>query len=58
MGMLYLTHISSVFVNGRPRRVIMEDMQKRIDRGDIKQERSDAIQVCSIRRPGLLTGID
>jgi OHCU decarboxylase len=35
----------SVFVNGRPRPVIMQDMQSRIDRGDIKQERLDAIQV-------------
>ncbi len=35
----------SVFVNGRPRSVVMEDMQKRIDRADIKQEKLDAIQV-------------
>jgi hypothetical protein len=37
--------ISSVFVNGRSRPVIMEDMQRRIDRGDLKQEKTDAIQV-------------
>lgn len=35
----------SVFVNGRSRPVIMEDMQRRIDRGDLAQERKDAIEV-------------
>lgn len=35
----------SVFVNGRSRPVIMEDMQKRIDHGDIQQEKQDAIKV-------------
>jgi 2-oxo-4-hydroxy-4-carboxy--5-ureidoimidazoline (OHCU) decarboxylase len=34
-----------VFVNGRGRDVIMEDMQKRIARGDIRTERADTIQV-------------
>ncbi|EXJ84475.1 hypothetical protein A1O3_05143 [Capronia epimyces CBS 606.96] len=34
-----------VFVNGRSRPVIMEDMQRRINRGDGKQEKQDAIQV-------------
>jgi hypothetical protein len=34
-----------VFVNGRPRSVIMEDMQRRIERGDGKQEKLDAIEV-------------
>jgi 2-oxo-4-hydroxy-4-carboxy--5-ureidoimidazoline (OHCU) decarboxylase len=35
-----------VFVNGRPRPVIMENMRARIARGDIKAERAEAIQVC------------
>jgi hypothetical protein len=35
----------SVFVNGRPRPAIMEDMRRRIARGDIKQERAEAIKV-------------
>lgn len=34
-----------VFVNGRGRDVIMEDMQRRIGRGDIRKERTEAIQV-------------
>ena len=34
-----------MFVNGRARPVIMEDMRARIDRGDIKAERKEAIQV-------------
>lgn len=33
-----------VFVNGQSRDVIMENMQYRIDRGDINQEREEAIQ--------------
>ncbi|KAF3032814.1 hypothetical protein E8E12_003297 [Didymella heteroderae] len=38
-----------VFVNGRPRPVIMENMRSRIDRGDIKAERQEAIQaMCDI----------
>jgi len=38
-----------VFVNGRPRSEIMEDMRSRIDRGDIKQERAEAIKaMCDI----------
>ena len=37
--------LCSVFVNGRSRRVIMEDMERRIKRGDAKQEKLDAIQV-------------
>ena len=39
-GLRYVT-----FVNGRPRPVIMEDMQRRIDRKDLRQEKVDAIQV-------------
>ena len=35
----------SVFVNGRDRSTILEDMQARIDREDIVRERSDAIKV-------------
>lgn len=38
-----------VFVNGRPRPVIMENMRARIDRGDIKEERQEAIRaMCDI----------
>ncbi|KIW64264.1 hypothetical protein PV04_09211 [Phialophora macrospora] len=33
-----------VFVNGRSRPVIMEDMEKRINRGDIQLEKQEAIQ--------------
>ena len=39
------TEPRSVFVNGRSRPVIMDDMQKRIDNGDARQERQDAIKV-------------
>jgi hypothetical protein len=37
-----------VFVNGRSRRVIMEDMERRIERGDLELEKLDAIQVCLV----------
>jgi hypothetical protein len=37
----------SVFVNGRSRPVIMENMRERIERGDIKLERAEAIKVRS-----------
>lgn len=38
-----------VFVNGRARPAIMENMRTRIDRGDIKAERQEAIQaMCDI----------
>jgi len=38
-----------VFVNGRSRSVIMENMRSRIDRGDIKSERLEAIKaMCDI----------
>ncbi|KAK5199883.1 hypothetical protein LTR99_004679 [Exophiala xenobiotica] len=38
-----------VFVNGRSRPVIMADMRKRIERGDLKQEKQDAITaMCEI----------
>ncbi|KAI1085415.1 Oxo-4-hydroxy-4-carboxy-5-ureidoimidazoline decarboxylase [Whalleya microplaca] len=33
-----------VFVNGRSRPVVMEDMRRRIDRGDIRKEEGEAIQ--------------
>jgi hypothetical protein len=36
----------SVFVNERERPVVMQDMQRRIERGDIEAERGEAIQVC------------
>lgn len=40
---------NSVFVNGRSRPVIMEDMQKRISTSTLKQEKLDAIQaMCDI----------
>lgn len=41
-----------VFVNGRPRTAIMEDMRRRIARGDIRQEEREAINVRSSHRPG------
>lgn len=34
-----------VFVNGRSRDVVMEDMRRRIDRGDIRAEEREGIQV-------------
>jgi len=38
-----------VFVNGRSRPVIMADMRKRIERGDLKHEKQDAITaMCEI----------
>lgn len=38
-----------VFVNGRSRSVIMEDMQRRIECGNLKQEKVDAIEaMCDI----------
>ncbi|KIX08269.1 uncharacterized protein Z518_02925 [Rhinocladiella mackenziei CBS 650.93] len=38
-----------VFVNGRSRSVIMEDMQRRIDRADLSQEKQDAVKaMCDI----------
>jgi 2-oxo-4-hydroxy-4-carboxy--5-ureidoimidazoline (OHCU) decarboxylase len=40
---------NSVFVNGRSRPVIMEDMQRRISTSQLKQEKLDAIQaMCDI----------
>ncbi|OAL21156.1 hypothetical protein AYO20_11412 [Fonsecaea nubica] len=40
-----------VFVNGRSRPVIMEDMQQRIDRGDIQLEKQEAIKaMCDIAK--------
>lgn len=48
-----------VFVNGRPRTVIMEDMRRRIVRGDIREEEKEAIKVCSaLRFPFWLTCAD
>jgi hypothetical protein len=35
----------SVFVNGRERPVIMQNMRERIERGDLDAERKEAIQV-------------
>ncbi|RPB15982.1 hypothetical protein P167DRAFT_562796 [Morchella conica CCBAS932] len=40
-----------VFVNGRSRAVIMEDMERRIARGDIEVEKTEAINaMCDIAR--------
>lgn len=39
-----------VFVNGRGRDVIMEDMKKRIAAGDVEAERAAAIRVCGFMR--------
>ncbi len=36
---------SSVFVDGRDRNTIMHDMEARIDRGDMRAERAEAIKV-------------
>lgn len=44
-----LIEASSVFVNGRSRPVVFEDMRKRIARGDINEERREAIKaMCDI----------
>jgi 2-oxo-4-hydroxy-4-carboxy--5-ureidoimidazoline (OHCU) decarboxylase len=41
--------MNSVFVNGRPRPVIFEDMRRRIARGDIQEEKKEAIKaMCDI----------
>lgn len=37
----------SVFVNGRSRAAIMEDMNRRITRGDFEAEKTEAINVLS-----------
>jgi hypothetical protein len=42
-----------VFVNGRSRPAILEDMRVRIARGDIDAERREAIQVQYFRVPQL-----
>ena len=42
-----LTYVS-VFVDGRQRWEIMDNMRKRISRGDIESERAEAIKVCSV----------
>ncbi|KAL2221776.1 Oxo-4-hydroxy-4-carboxy-5-ureidoimidazoline decarboxylase [Thermoascus aurantiacus ATCC 26904] len=40
-----------VFVNGRGRDVIMQDMRRRIDRGDIEKEKEEIIQaMCDIAK--------
>jgi 2-oxo-4-hydroxy-4-carboxy--5-ureidoimidazoline (OHCU) decarboxylase len=43
-----------VFVNGRARPVIIENMQSRIARGDIEAERAEAIQVCLLYHVDIL----
>lgn len=45
-----------VFVNGRGRDVIMEDMRRRIDRADFVAEEKEAINV-SVKRPGGWVGL-
>ncbi len=42
-----LTMDGRVFVNGRPRSEVMDDMQVRIARGDLDSERKEAIKVCA-----------
>ena len=50
-GKRWADAVNSVFVNGRPRPAIMENMRKRIDRGDVGAERQEAIQaMCDIAR--------
>jgi hypothetical protein len=43
-----------VFVNARPRPVIIQNMRERIERGDIEAERTEAIQVSSTNSNFLL----
>lgn len=43
----YLRNEKSVFVNGRSRAAIMEDMDRRITRGDFEAEKTEAINVLS-----------
>lgn len=38
--------VDRVFVNGRGRDVIMEDMRRRIERGDGEAERREGVDVC------------
>ena len=45
-----------VFVNGRGKDVIMEDMRRRIDRGDVVAEEREAIKVCGASALGLESG--
>lgn len=52
--LLELIYACRVFVNGRPRPVIMEDMRKRIARGDVNAERRDAIKVRATWRISLI----
>lgn len=47
---VWLTELCSVFVNGRERPVVMQNMRERIARGDIEAEREEAIQVCAVCR--------
>lgn len=44
-----------VFVNGRGRDVIMEDMRRRIDRADLAEEEKEAIVVSRITAPAMST---
>ena len=44
-----ISSLDSVFVNGRDRSTILDDMQARIDRKDITLERAEAIKaMCQI----------
>jgi 2-oxo-4-hydroxy-4-carboxy--5-ureidoimidazoline (OHCU) decarboxylase len=45
-----------VFVNGRGRQVIMEDMRERIARGDLAEEEKEAINVSSFLQPDMMHG--
>lgn len=44
---LKISGTKSVFVNGRSRAAIMEDMDRRITRGDFEAEKTEAINVLS-----------
>lgn len=46
-----------VFVNGREKDVIMENMRQRIDRGDIVAEEREAIKVCRAGRQMQAPGV-
>lgn len=48
-GWFVWADVARVFVNGRSREVIMQDMQRRIERADGRKEREDAIQVSLAR---------
>lgn len=50
MLIIVLLHGNRTFVNKRSRDVIMEEMRKRIDRGDSDKEVEEIIQVSHLQR--------